>query len=73
MDLAADCGGGCDDIITRDHDTRDTGKLETPGLTRGAVMTICAPAHLQRARITRSQPLILIIYLLRVPVIKKKK
>ena len=42
-----------DDIITRYHDTRDTGKLETRGLTR-AVMTISALAHLQQARIKTS-------------------
>ena len=39
-----------DDIITR---YRDTGKLETRGLTR-AVMTISALAHLQQARIKTS-------------------
>ena len=42
MDLAAE-----GDDITRN---RDTGKLETRGLTR-AVMTISALAHLQQARI----------------------
>ena len=47
MDLAVPRRGDGDDIITRN---RDTGKLETRGLTR-AVMTISALAHLQQARI----------------------
>ena len=50
MDLAVPWRGDGDDIITRN---RDTGKLETRGLTR-AVMTISALAHLQRAWIKTS-------------------
>ena len=58
MDLAAE-----GDDITRN---RDTGKLETRGLTR-AVMTISALAHLQQARIILGlllAPLILLMYCL---------
>ena len=58
MDLAAE-----GDDITRN---RDTGKLETRGLTR-AVMTLSALAHLQQARIKTS--LLIILGLLLAPVI----